>query len=70
MSALGLTITVLATGLAEAVAKDDQDIADGKPDCGYDLSAGMFGPHVSAWLREVAATLCEAPTTCGRRPTT
>jgi hypothetical protein len=59
MSEKGMTLTVLATGLAEAVAKDEKEIADGHPDCGFDLSAGMFGAHVSVWLREVAAALTE-----------
>ena len=52
MSALGVTCTVLATGLAEAVRKDEAPEAGG-----FDLSAGIFGPAVSAWLREVAVEL-------------
>jgi hypothetical protein len=54
MSERGMTLTVLATGLAEAVNKDEEEVRAGHPDCGFDLSAGMFGTHVSAWLREVA----------------
>lgn len=45
--------TVLATDLAAAVLKDEQE---GE---GFDLSAGLFGPHVSAWIREVAAAFAE-----------
>ena len=51
MSAHGMTCTVLATGLAEAVFKDEQG---GE---GFDLSAGLFGPHVSMWLRDVASQI-------------
>ncbi len=46
-----MTCTVLATGLAEAVFKDEQG---GE---GFDLSAGLFGPHVSMWLRDVASQI-------------
>ncbi len=56
MSAYGMTLTVLCIGLAEAVAKDEAP-AEG----GFDLSAGMFGSHVSAWLRSVAAQLPPPP---------
>lgn len=60
MSAYGMTVTVLATGLAEAVAKDQASGADG-----FDLAAGMFGPNVSAWLSDVAEQIspkaAEAP---------
>ena len=52
MSKYGMTITVLATTLAEAVSKDEE------PDQGgFDLSAGLFGEHVSEWLRDVAKHL-------------
>ena len=51
MSAHGMTCTVLATGLAEAVLKDEHG---GE---GFDLSAGLFGPHVSMWLRDVASQI-------------
>lgn len=55
MSSLGITLTVLATGLAEAYAKDEAEAKDPSvEDRGFDISAGMFGPHVSGWLREVA----------------
>lgn len=37
----------LAKGLASAVLKDDADPQ------GHDISAGLFGPHVSAWLRNL-----------------
>ena len=54
MSKYGMTLTLLGTGLAQAVLQDE------KPEeGGFDLSAGMFGSHVSAWLREVANELQE-----------
>ena len=53
MSAEGMTLTVLATQLAEAVAKDETPEVGG-----CDLSAGMYGPSASAWLRSVAETVC------------
>lgn len=49
---LGMITTVLATQLAEAYAKDE-DPAEG----GFDISAGMFGTHVSAWVKDVADQL-------------
>jgi hypothetical protein len=52
MSAYGITVTVLATGLAEAVMKDEAP-----EEGGFDLSAGMFGRHVSDWIRSVAKEL-------------
>lgn len=45
-----MALTVLCTGLAEAVRKDEAPEVGG-----FDLSAGMFGPHVSDWLRSMAA---------------
>ena len=57
MSAYGMTLTVLCTGLVEAVAKDEAPEIGG-----FDLSAGMFGPNVSDWLREVATQLCAQST--------
>jgi hypothetical protein len=51
----GMTLTVLCTQLAEAVGKDEAPEVGG-----FDLSAGMFGPHVSQWLRDVAATIADA----------
>lgn len=64
MSATGMTATVLATQLAEAVAKDELP-----ENGGCDISAGMFGPHASAWLREVADALVAhtTPPTCTER---
>jgi len=44
-----MTLTVLCNGLAEAVAKDEAPEIGG-----FDLSAGMFGPNVSEWLRQTA----------------
>lgn len=52
MSAYGMTLTVLATELAAAVAEDE------KPENGgCDLSAGLYGPAVSEWLRKLAEQL-------------
>jgi hypothetical protein len=51
-----MALTVLATQLAEAVAKDETPEGGG-----CDLSAGMFGPNVSQWLREVADALNPQP---------
>ena len=56
----GMTVTVLATELAEAVAKDE---ANGE---GFDMSAGMYGINVSDWIREVALVITE---TSKQRPT-
>lgn len=47
-----MTLTDLATKLAEAVVKDEAPDAGG-----FDLSAGMYGEHVSNWLRDVATEL-------------
>ena len=55
MSAEGMTSTVLATQLAEAVANDETPASGG-----CDLSAGMYGPSASARLRSVAEALCAA----------
>lgn len=55
MSAYGLTVTLLASQLADAVAKDEAP-----EEGGFDLSAGLFGTHVSAWIREIAHEL-DAP---------
>ena len=52
MSRYGITVTTLAAGLAEAVLKDEQP-----EEGGFDLSAGLFGKHVSDWIREVAKEL-------------
>lgn len=52
MSALGMTCTVMATELAQAVAEDETPEAGG-----CDLSAGMYGPSASAWLRSTASAL-------------
>lgn len=49
MSRYGMTLTVLCTELAEAVSKDEA------PDVGgFDISAGLFGPNLSEWLRKTA----------------
>jgi len=52
MSPYETTLKTLATGLASAVLKDEAP-----EEGGFDLSAGMFGTHVSEWLREVAKEL-------------
>ena len=52
MSTYGVTVTVLATQLAEAVMKDEAP-----EEGGFDLSAGMFGKHVSDWIRATAREL-------------
>lgn len=44
-----MTLTLLATGLAAAVLKDEQPGQGG-----FDISAGMYGTSVSEWLRDVA----------------
>jgi len=49
MSRYGITVTVLATELAEAVRKDEVPEEEG-----FDLSAGLFGTHVSQWIRDTA----------------
>lgn len=59
MSEESMTLTVLCTGLAEAVTKDEVPEVGG-----FDLSAGMFGPNVSDWLRGVRNELLR------RRPMT
>lgn len=46
---IGTGAHALANELAQAVAQDDAD-----PD-GHDMSAGLFGPNVSAWLRKISA---------------
>src|SRR3990167_8302398 len=43
----------LASQLAFAVSRDDDD-----PD-GHDMGSGLFGPHVSQWLRQVAASMSD-----------
>jgi len=61
MSTLGITKTVLATGLAEAVLKDEAPEVGG-----FDLSGGMFGPHVSKWIHGVAEELEARQTTIAK----
>ena len=61
MSRYGITLTVLATGLVEAMGKDEQ-FALNNPDhryAGFDISAGLFGVEVYNWLKEVAGTISE-----------
>lgn len=52
MSIAGLSATVLAGQLAEAVAKDELP-----ENGGCDVSAGMYGPHASQVLRDVAKNI-------------
>lgn len=54
---IGMGAHALANELAQAVAQDDAD-----PD-GHDMSAGLFGPNVSAWLRKVATEYLSQPAT-------
>lgn len=54
---IGMSAQALAGELAQAVAQDDAD-----PE-GHDMSAGLFGPNVSAWLRKVAYYAGKQPTT-------
>lgn len=61
MSAYGITVTVLATQLAEAVLKDEAP-----EEGGFDLSAGMFGAHVSDWIRAMARELDDRATEIAR----
>jgi hypothetical protein len=49
MSRFDMNCTLLALGLANAVAEDEKE--------GHDMSAGMFGLAVSQWLRGVATDL-------------
>ncbi len=55
MSKLGITATILATGLCDAVTKDEAGE-------GLDISAGMFGAETSKWLRSVAVQVVELET--------
>lgn len=54
MSVQGMLLTVLATQIAEAVAKDETPEVGG-----CDISAGMFGPNFSQLLREIVGQLDE-----------
>ena len=49
-----MMVTVMATQIAEAVAKDETPEAGG-----CDISAGLYGPHLSQWIRETATLLAE-----------
>jgi hypothetical protein len=46
-----LSLTVLCCGLSEALLKDELEFEE---QGGYDISGGMYGVHVSNWLRLVA----------------
>lgn len=47
-----MTLTVLVTGLVKAYAADTAPEGEG-----CDIAAGLIGPNVSEWLRDVAATI-------------
>lgn len=55
MNRFDMNCTLLALGLANAVAEDEKDTTDG-----FDMSAGVFGLAVSQWLRGVARDLADA----------
>ena len=48
MSKYGISTTIIATELSEAVGKDE-DSGEG-----FDMSAGLFGEAVSEWIRDLA----------------
>jgi hypothetical protein len=52
MSTRGAVITVLATGLSNAVRSDEMGH-------GCDIGAGIFGEAVSAWIRSTADAFIE-----------
>jgi hypothetical protein len=54
MSKMGMTLTVLCTGLVDAVNKDEAPEVGG-----FDLSAGLLGPNISQWLRDTAKVIDE-----------
>ena len=57
-----MLLTVLATQLAEAVAKDMH------PDQGgCDIAAGVFGKSVGTWLRDVAGEIAQDQVELNRR---
>lgn len=49
MGTLGATETIIATEICNAVAADETP-----ENGGCDLSAGMFGPALSQWVRDTA----------------
>jgi len=53
MSSYGITVTILATGLADAVRKDEELVGVN----GFNLGAGIYGRNVTEWVREVAKEL-------------
>lgn len=52
MSEEGMILTMLATELAEAVAKDQLP-----ENGGCDIAAGIYGPCAAKWLRGLAKEL-------------
>jgi hypothetical protein len=58
-----MVLTVLCTQLAEAVTKDKTP-----EEGGCDISAGLFGPNLSKWLRELADIVARAPLSAERGP--
>jgi hypothetical protein len=66
MSAQGMMVTVLATQIAEAVAKDELP-----ENGGCDVSAGLFGPHLSELVRGLVAQMqaAQSPAPAAPAPT-
>ena len=52
MSKLGMTTTIIATNLAQAITNDEQGD-------GCDIPAGLFGSELSKLVRELAKNLVE-----------
>lgn len=51
MSKYDATLTILATTLSEAAVKDEVE--------GFDIGAGLFGEHLSEWLRNTAEEISD-----------
>ena len=58
MSIKGVTLSILATGLSTALLNDEQEFED---QGGFDISGGLYGKHVSNWIREVESIINEKP---------
>ena len=52
MSKKGMILTVLVTGLVDAVAQDEKEN-------GHDIASGIIGEHTSNWLRNLAEDISE-----------
>lgn len=57
MSARGAMITVLATGLSNAIRADEAGD-------GHDIGAGVFGTAVSAWIRDTVDQIMDIGGIC------